>query len=423
MVSKTTVFSLLSADQITRSRKLTVLVAALGYLVDIYDLILFGVVRIPSLQAIGVPAEQMNDVGHYLLDVQMFGMLIGGVAWGVLGDKRGRLSVLFGSILLYSVANIANGFVTDVPTYAVLRFVAGFGLAGELGAGVTLVTELLPAKTRGWATTIIAGVGICGALLAVGVSKIATWYVAYWIGGGLGLALLVLRASIFESGMFEKMHARADIARGNFLSLFTSWNRAKRYIGVVLVGVPIWYAIGILVFFGNAIGHALGMDPTPDPAWAVFFCYSGLAIGDFASGVMSQLARSRKRALLGFCVLNAGALIYYFTIGPISTTTFYVGCFFIGIANGYWAVFVTVAAEQFGTNLRATAATTAPNFVRGALVPVSLLYIALRDALGGEGTGEPKAAIIVGTFVIIVSIVSLLAIEETYGKDLDFVEK
>jgi MFS family permease len=422
MVSKKAATSPASADQIARSAKLSVLVAALGYLVDIYDLILFGVVRIPSLQAIGVPADQMNDIGHYLLDVQMLGMLLGGIAWGVLGDKRGRLSVLFGSILLYSVANLANGFVTDVTTYAVLRFIAGFGLAGELGAGVTLVTELLPAKTRGWATTIIAGVGICGALLAVGVSKIATWYVAYWIGGGLGLALLVLRASIFESGMFEKMHARADIARGNFVSLFTSWDRAKRYIGVVLVGVPIWYAIGILVFFGNAIGRALGMDPTPDPAWAVFFCYSGLAIGDFASGVMSQLARSRKRALLGFCLLNAGALVYYFTIAPISTTMFYVGCFFIGIANGYWAVFVTVAAEQFGTNLRATAATTAPNFVRGALVPVSLLYIALRDAFGGEGTGEPRAAIIVGTLVIATSIVSLLAIEETYGKDLDFVE-
>lgn len=423
MASRSTIDAPAASDEITRSAKLSVLVAALGYLVDIYDLILFGVVRIPSLQAIGVSADQMNDIGHYLLDIQMLGMLLGGIAWGVLGDRQGRLSVLFGSILLYSVANIANGFVTDVPTYAVLRFVAGFGLAGELGAGVTLVTELLPARTRGWATTIIAGVGICGALLAVGVSKIAEWYVAYWIGGGLGLALLAMRASIFESGMFAKMHARADIARGNFLTLFTSWDRAKRYIGVVLVGVPIWYAIGILVFFGNAIGRALGMDPTPDPGWSVFFCYSGLAIGDFASGIVSQIARSRKRALFGFCLLNIGALLYYFTVGPMSTTMFYAGCLFIGIANGYWAVFVTVAAEQFGTNLRATAATTAPNFVRGALVPVSLLYIALRDALGGEGIGEPHAAIIVGIVVITVSLASLFAIEETYGKDLDYMER
>ncbi len=411
------------SGEIPRSVKLAVLVAALGYLVDIYDLILFGVVRIPSLRAIGVAEDQIDNVGHLLLDVQMSGMLIGGIAWGMLGDKRGRLSVLFGSILMYSVANIANGFVTDVTTYAVLRFVAGVGLAGELGAGVTLVTELLPAKTRGWATTIVAGVGICGALLAVGVSKIATWYVAYWIGGVLGLLLLALRVGVFESGMFAKMHARTDVARGNFLSLFSSWDRAKRYVGVVLVGVPIWYAVGILVFFGNAIGGAMGMDPTPDPAWAVFFCYLGLAIGDFASGIASQLARSRKRALLAFCAFNAVAVAYYFTIGRTSTTAFYGGCLILGIANGYWAVFVTVAAEQFGTNLRATAATTAPNFVRGSLVPVSLVYLALRDAFGGEGSGEPLAAIVIGVVVISVSIASLSAIEETYGKELDFVER
>lgn len=408
---------------LSRSAMLAVLVAALGYLVDIYDLILFGVVRIPSLRDIGVTADRMDDVGHMLLDVQMVGMLIGGILWGIVGDKRGRLSVLFGSILMYSVANIANGFVTDVETYAVLRFVAGVGLAGELGAGVTLVTELLPARTRGWATTLVAGVGICGALLAVGVSKIATWYVAYWIGGVLGLLLLALRVGVFESGMFAKTRARADVSRGNFLALFTSWDRFRRYVGVVLVGVPIWYAVGILVIFGNAIGAAMGMDPAPDPAWAVFFCYLGLAIGDFGAGVASQLARSRKRALLAFCLLNGVAVAYYFAIGRTSTTAFYAGCLILGIANGYWAVFVTVAAEQFGTNLRATAATTAPNFVRGSLVPVSLAYLALRDAFGGQGSGEPLAAIVVGVVVIGVSIASLLAIEETYGKDLDYVER
>lgn len=406
-----------------RSAMLAVLVAALGYLVDIYDLILFGVVRIPSLRAIGVAAEDIDDVGHLLLDAQMAGMLIGGVVWGVIGDRRGRLSVLFGSILMYSVANIANGFVSDVETYAVLRFVAGVGLAGELGAGVTLVSELLPAKTRGWATTLIAGVGICGALLAVGVSKIATWYVAYWIGGVMGLALLALRVGVFESGMFARSKARDDVSRGNFLALFSSWARARRYFGIVLVGVPIWYAVGILVMFGNAIGRAMGMDPTPDPAWAVFWCYLGLAIGDFGSGVVSQLARSRKRALLLFCGLNAVAVTYYFTIAPSSTTAFYVGCWLLGVANGYWAVFVTVAAEQFGTNLRATAATTAPNFVRGSLVPVSMIYLALRGAFGGEGQGEPLAAALVGAVVITISIVSIAMFDETYGKELDYVER
>jgi MFS family permease len=410
------------SDVIPRSAKLAVVVAALGYLVDIYDLILFSVVRIPSLRGIGVPAGDIGEVGQFLLNVQMAGMLVGGVLWGVLGDKRGRLSVLFGSILMYSLANIANGFVTDTTTYAVLRFVAGVGLAGELGAGVTLVTELLDKHARGWATTLIAGVGICGALLAVGVSRIAEWNVAYWIGGVLGLLLLVLRVGVLESGMFAKVRA-SEVSRGNFLQLFTNRDRARRYVTIVLVGVPIWYAIGILVSFCDVIGGTMGMTELPQPPTAVFFAYLGLAIGDFASGFASQIARSRKRALLLFCAINALAVTYYFTLGPTSTTAFYAGCLVLGIANGYWAVFVTVAAEQFGTNLRATATTTAPNFVRGSLVPVSLLYLALRDVFGGEDVGEPHAAAVVGALVIGVSLLAVLALEETYGKDLDFVER
>lgn len=394
------------------------MVAALGYLVDIYDLILFSVVRIPSLRAIGVPPDQIDSLGQMLLNWQMTGMLIGGILWGILGDKRGRLSVLFGSILLYSVANIANGFVTDTTTYAWLRLIAGIGLAGELGAGITLVTELLDARTRGWATTLVAGVGICGALLAVGVSKIAAWNVAYWIGGILGLALLVLRVGVLESGMFAKVREKAEVSRGNFLQLFSKASRVRRYFGIVLVGVPIWYAIGILVSFCNAIGAAMGMPEPPDPAIAVFFAYLGLAIGDFAAGFLSQIVRSRRRALFVFVGMNVLAVVYYFTVGRLGTTLFYAGCLFLGLANGYWAVFVTVAAEQFGTNLRATAATTAPNFVRGSLVPVSLAYV----ALDGAFDSKPAAAMIVGGIVIAISAAALFAIEETYGKDLDFVE-
>ncbi len=402
----------------SRSARLAVVVAALGYLVDIYDLILFSVVRIPSLRAIGVPPDRIDAVGVTLLSWQMIGMLTGGILWGILGDKRGRLSVLFGSILLYSIANIANGFVTDVETYQWLRLVAGIGLAGELGAGITLVSELLDARSRGWATTLVAGIGICGALLAVGVSKIAPWNVAYWIGGGLGLGLLILRVGVLESGLFASVREKAHVSRGNFLQLFSSWHRLRRYAGIVLVGVPIWYAVGILVTFANAIGTAMGMDEAPDPAFAVFYCYVGLAVGDFGAGWLSQAMKSRKRALFVFVAMNVLAVVYYFAIGRLSTTLFYVGCLVLGIANGYWAVFVTVAAEQFGTNLRATAATTAPNFVRGSLVVVSLGYTTLDASLGSK----PLAAAVVGAVVIVLSAVALVAIEETYGKDLDFVE-
>lgn len=405
--------------RVPRSARLAVVVAALGYLVDIYDLILFSVIRIPSLRALGVAPDRIDTVGQTLLNWQMTGMLVGGVVWGVLGDKRGRLSVLFGSILLYSIANLANGFVSDVDTYAWLRLIAGIGLAGELGAGVTLVTELLDARSRGWATTLVAGVGICGALLAVGVSKIAAWNVAYWIGGGLGLGLLALRIGVLESGLFAKLRSKAEVSRGNFVHLFSSGSRARRYLGIVIVGVPIWYAIGILVSFCNAIGAAMGMTEIPEPAIAVFCCYVGLAIGDFGAGWLSQVAQSRRRALFTFVALNVAAIVYYFTIGRLSTTLFYAGCLFIGVANGYWAIFVTVAAEQFGTNLRATAATTAPNFVRGSLVPVSLAYLALAGLLDNQ----PLAAAIIGAIVVGASAAALFVIEETYGKDLDFVER
>ena len=415
---------------IPRSAKLAVLVAALGYLVDIYDLILFSVVRAPSLRALGVPDAQLMDTGSRLLDMQMLGMLIGGILWGVLGDKRGRLSVLFGSILMYSLANIANGFVTDVDTYGWLRLVAGIGLAGELGAGITLVTELLDARSRGWATTLVAGVGICGAVLAVLVSKVAPWYVAYWIGGGLGLLLLALRVGVLESGMFAKVHA-SEVSRGNFLALFTDGRRALRYVSVVLSGVPIWYAIGILVTFSPEIGGGspampargwpadpgMGMVPAPSAAEAVMAAYLGLALGDFASGWLSQRLRSRKRALRAFMMLDVVAILSYFTLGRTSPAAFYACVFLLGIANGYWAVFVTVAAEQFGTNLRATATTSAPNFVRGSVPLFTFGFRALRVPLG-----LPGAALALGALAMTVAFLSLRGLEETYGKDLDFVE-
>jgi putative MFS transporter len=398
--------------------KLAVLVAALGYLVDIYDLILFSVVRTPSLLAIGVAQADVLTVGVRLLNYQMSGMLIGGILWGILGDKRGRLSVLFGSILMYSLANIANGFVADVETYAWLRLIAGIGLAGELGAGITLVSEMLPAETRGIGTTIIAGIGICGALLAVFVSWFVPWNYAYWLGGIMGLLLLAMRVGVLESGIFQKTK-ETSVSRGNFFALFTDARRATRYVAVILCGVPIWFAIGILVTLVSEIAgpEGLGMDPAPVAPTAVLMAYSGLAIGDFGSGWISQVLKSRKRVLYAFVGLNVVAIAGYFTIGATSTVLFYGCVLLLGIANGYWAVFVTVAAEQFGTNLRATATTTAPNFVRGSVVPMNLAFLALKPSLGVVG-----AALAVGAVVVIVAFVSILGIEETFGKPMDFVE-
>ncbi|HYG03420.1 MAG TPA: MFS transporter [Chryseosolibacter sp.] len=411
---------------------LPVIVAALGYFVDIYDLLLFSIVRRPSLISMGVAEEALFDTGEMLLRVQMGGLLVGGILWGIMGDKRGRLSVLFGSILLYSLANIANGFVTTVDQYAWLRFIAGIGLAGELGAGITLVSETLPPNLRGYGTTIIATVGLMGAVLANFISKIFDWQVAYFIGGGLGLLLLVARVSIFESGMFLQTRKK-DIQRGNFFQLFTKKSRFIRFMGCIFIGLPIWYTIGILVTFSPEFAKALGISGSIVAGDAVMFSYLGLAAGDLSSGFLSQKIGSRKKVVALYIVLTT-IFILLFLFMPVRTADFfYLTCFALGFGIGYWALFVTIAAEQFGTNIRSTVATSVPNFIRGTVIPITLMFKYFRDDIAGYyalGEGAVTArnngiiygALIVGIFTIVIAFVALRVIDETYGRDLDFEE-
>ncbi|PRY14844.1 putative MFS family arabinose efflux permease [Pontibacter ummariensis] len=396
----------------------SVIVAALGYFVDIYDLVLFSIVRIPSLRDLGIvsPAALLEE-GVLLLNMQMAGMLIGGVIWGILGDKKGRLSVLFGSIFLYSVANIMNGFVNDIPMYAFLRFVAGLGLAGELGAGITLVSEVLPKEKRGYGTMIVATIGISGAILAGVVGEYFGWRTAYFIGGGLGLLLLFLRIGVYESGMFKSLQSSSHVTRGNFLSLFTNGKRFRRYLKCILVGIPIWYVVGILITFSPEFGVVLGVTEAVSAAKAVSFCYLGLVFGDFFSGFLSQRFKSRRNIILVFLLLTAGFVALYLLSGGLAVNSFYVLCAALGFASGYWAVFVTIAAEQFGTNIRATVTTTVPNFVRGAVVPLTLAFEAFKDSWGLVPT-----AMALGGLSLTVAAISILTLEETYSKDLDYLE-
>jgi MFS family permease len=396
---------------------LAVVVAALGYFVDIYDLILFSIVRVPSLRGIGVPQTELLSTGVFLLNMQMAGMLIGGLLWGILGDKRGRLSVLFGSIFLYSIANIVNGLVDSVGQYAVLRFVAGIGLAGELGAGITLVSEVLPKEVRGYGTTVVAAVGILGAVAASLIGDAFSWRTAFFVGGGMGLVLLILRIGVVESGMFNQVRQQT-VARGDFLMLFRSRERAIRYVSVILVAVPIWYVVGILMTFAPELGRAMGMTELPTGSRSVMFCYIGLAIGDFSSGFLSQIVRSRKRVVRLFLVLTAAFIAVYFGLAHRSLPLFYTTCVGLGFAAGYWAVFVTMASEEFGTNIRATVTTTAPNFVRGAVVPITSTFQAL-----GHSMGLPGSAILVGSLTLLLAFVSLAGLRESYGRDLGFVEE
>jgi MFS family permease len=412
-----------SANQ-SRAATLAVVVAALGYFVDIYDLILFGMVRVKSLKGLGLTdAADLKAQGLYLLNMQMGGMLLGGILWGVLGDKRGRLSVLFGSITLYSIANIANGFVETVDAYAWCRLAAGIGLAGELGAGITLVSELMDRQRRGYGTTIVAAFGISGGVAAgliggaipgVGVD----WRTAYIIGGCGGLALLVLRVGLAESGMFAAVAANKQLSRGNFAMLFTDARRFGRYLAIIAVGVPVWYIVGILFTLAPELGTALGLPEKPSPATSLFLVYGGGTIGDVMSGLVSQWLRSRRAAIGIWLTGGVGVVIAYFLFGGRSLTTFYVLAGVGGLGIGYWAVFVSTGPELFGTNLRATVATTVPNFVRGSLVLLTSGFQLLEGPLGTLG-----AAIAVGVFSYGVAFAGLFALRETFGVDLDFHEE
>lgn len=394
-----------------------VIVSALGYFVDVYDLILFSVVRIASLKDLGLEGEALISEGVFLLNAQMFGMLLGGILWGVWGDKKGRISVLFGSILMYSVANILNAFVETVPQYAILRFLAGIGLAGELGAGITLVSESLPKEKRGYGTTLVASVGVAGAVAAALVADLFSWRTSYIVGGVMGLMLLVLRVAVHESGMFNKTKESPAI-RGNFLMLFKNRNTLKKYLASILIGVPIWYVIGILVTFSPEFGKALSMAELPVAGRAVLWAYVGLVVGDIVSGVLSQILRTRKKVLLGFLLITAILCNIYFYSNGISLSNFYLLILGLGFAVGYWAVFVTIAAEQFGTNIRATVTTTVPNFVRGAVVLVTLSFESLRGHVG-----IIDSAVLVFVGVMTIATISALSLKETYGKDLDYVEE
>ncbi|MEN9684897.1 MAG: hypothetical protein RLZZ28_683 [Bacteroidota bacterium] len=403
---------------------LPVIVAALGYFVDIYDLLLFTIVREPSLQGLGIILSDKARVlaaSTQIINWQMIGLLIGGVIWGTIGDKKGRLSVLFGSIALYSIANFVTGYVQTVDQYAWARFVAGIGLAGELGAGITLVSELLPKEKRGIGTSLVAGIGLFGAVFAYFIYKLTNdWRLCYKIGGGLGIFLLVLRISVAESGMFHQVKQQKDIQRGNFFMFFNNTLRFKKYMLAILIGLPTWYVIGILVNLSNRFAKELYGDNQIEGGRAIMYAYVGIAVGDILIGFVSQYFKSRKKALFCFYLLTIAALFLFFSNLNNSDDTMYAVCMLLGFSTGFWAIFITMGAEQFGTNLRATAATTVPNMVRGALPLINLMFLNLFQKTWGWDL--LKSGIITGIVVMGITMIAFYFTEETFHKDLNYVE-
>lgn len=397
---------------------ITVLVAALGYFVDIYDLLLFQIVRVDSLkELIGKNPDLIKSSGEFIISIQMIGLLIGGIIWGVMGDKRGRLSVLFGSIVLYSLANICNGFVQTTNQYALVRFIAGIGLAGELGAGITLVSELVNKDKRGLSTSLVAGIGLTGAVVAYFISEKFNWRICYFIGGALGFCLLLLRITVFESGMFSDVK-KQNVVRGNFFMFFNTTKRFKKYMLAILIGLPTWYVIGILVAFSNNFAVAFGITEEVFPKKSTMFAYAAIAAADILIGLVSHWLQSRKKALYIFYSFTIIAIVFFFNQYNGTAAGMYVICAALGFGTGFWAIFVTMAAEQFGTNLRATAATTVPNMVRGSL-PIMLL---LFNWLQSHSFTYVTAAWITGIIVMAIGITAAFFTEETFGKDLNYTE-
>lgn len=389
-------------------------VAALGYFVDIYDLLLFSIIRIPSLTDLGI--SELADTGLLILNTQMFGLLLGGIIWGVLGDKLGRTRVLFLSIALYSIGNVLNGFVQTAPQYAWIRFFTGIGLAGELGAGITLVSELLPKDKRGIGTSVVAGVGLTGAVLAFFISQWFDWRTCYFIGGGLGLALLLMRMSVFESGLYHKISKSSHVVKGNFLLLFNNRERFMRYLRSILIGLPTWFVVGILISFSPEFAKAMNIQTVIDPGIGIMISYSAIAIGDVIIGLLSQYFKSRKKAMHVFYAITMIGMLLFFTAK--SSIQLYLSIGVMGFGTGFWAVFVTIGAENFGTNLRATAATTIPNMVRGSLNGITALFLLFQGSLTYVNSGIATAVV-----VMAITYWAIYGLQETFGRDLDFIEE
>jgi MFS transporter, putative metabolite:H+ symporter len=399
---------------------LPVIVGALGFFVDVYDLLLFAIIRKPSLESLHLSPEEVLSKGELIISVQMIGLLVGGIIWGIMGDKKGRLSVLFGSIILYSLANIGNGMVQTVPQYTIMRFIAGIGLAGELGASITLVSEMLSKEKRGIAASIIASVGVCGAIAAYFVYQLfLDWRLCYYIGGVMGLFLLLLRANVMESGLFGEVK-KANVQRGNFLMLFNNKNRFFRYVKGVVIGLPVWYVIGILITFSDKFGKEFGIAGI-DPGKAIMFQYIAIGIGDLSAGLLSNYLKSRKKALFIFLgILSFFILLYFLQSGGRGTTqTMYLLCGGLGFGAGFSILYITMSAEQFGTNLRASTAISIPNVVRGILPLIILLHKGLRNLTGDYVTGGWMTGII----ILGMAIFAAYHTEETFGKDMNYLEE
>lgn len=400
-----------------RSWWFALIVSALGYFVDVYDIILFSAVRVPSLRDIGIAEEQITSVALQLINIQIIGMVIGGIVWGLLGDRRGRQSVLFGSILLYSIATFANAFVTSLPAYAALRFIAGFGLAGELGAGITLVSELMSREKRGYGTTLIVVAGALGGVAGGLVGAALHWKTAYLLGGLGGFILLFLRLQVSESQLFISVKKDTKLLKGSLSLFLRSPTMLFKYIKCLCVGLPFWIFVGLFLALAPEIGKAMGIAVPITAPKTIMFYNAGLVVGECISGLLSQWWRTRKKVVQLYLSVCLVLIVSFLCQTQMSESTFYGFTLLFGLSSGFWVLFILIASEQFGTNMRATVTTSLPNFVRAVVLPsaIGLSYLEVKLGILSAFSG-----IVIGS--LIVALIAVHFLKETYGIDLNFIE-
>lgn len=400
-----------STDKIMNA---TVLVTALGYLVDVYDMIIFYVLRRTSLMDLGIEGEALTDIGMTMINMQMIGLILGGIFFGILGDKIGRKKCLLGSILVYSLATLACAFVQNVDHYTWLRFIAGFGLAGEVGIGVALITEAMGQKKRGMGVTLFAFIGIGGAVIAGIAAELMDWRTCYIVGGVAGLLLLLTRVLLMESGLFETTKA-SGIERGNFLRLIKEPKLGLRYLCCILIGMPIMFVIGVPWALGPEIGEAMGMLFAVKASLTMGIGYAGMMVGDVVAGLISQKLGSRRKTVFIFIIIASISIGAFLMQRELSLFDYYVFCAWLGFTIGYWVNLITIAAEQFGTNLRATVAASVPNLARATLVPMNLLLGWLKPE-----HGILTSAGIVAVLAVVIALLALTQIRETFHEDMNY---
>lgn len=398
----------------TRVLNATVIVTALGYFIDLFDYYVFLVTRQKVLTDFGFSGSQLMETGLYMVNLQFAGLLVGGVIFGVLGDKIGRKQSLLGSILLYSIATLASGMTHNIDVFAALRFIAGIGIAGEVGVGVTMVSETMDKNRRGLGVTAFIGVGLLGVVAAALMSELLHWRTCYIIGGLAGLLLLVTRIWVMEPQMFTDLNK--SVKRGSFRVLFASPDGVRRYVLCILLAVPVFFGVSIIATLSPELSIALGASPPASVSTTMIIAYTMMVIGEIVIGLLSQRLKSRKKVIALFLVLMAITLGVGFHNGALDATGYYILAGVVGFFMGYWVNFIALSAEQFGTNVRSLAANTIPNFTRGTTIAINMAFLALKD------DGVVYAASIVGFTVIVIALLALWKLPETFGKDLDYTE-